>query len=132
LRTIWRREQSLLEAGDLSGATDLMVDTWLGPDADQDHRALLRTMQRRAYEVQVTGGDDGEPEDWPVTMAEITVPVTVVVGQLDHPFFRATARALAEGLPDAHLVELPWAGHLPSLERPAETARLVAAALGSR
>jgi 3-oxoadipate enol-lactonase len=54
----------------------------------------------------------------------------VVVGHHDLSFFRATARVLADGLPHADLVELAWAGHLPSLERPAETARLVATALG--
>jgi 3-oxoadipate enol-lactonase len=66
----------------------------------------------------------------PVDLARITASVTVVVGHHDLSFFRATARVLADGLPHADLVELAWAGHLPSLERPAETARLVATALG--
>jgi 3-oxoadipate enol-lactonase len=131
LREIWRQEESLVEAGDLTGATDLMVDAWLGPDADEDHRALLWTMQRRAYDLQVDAGDEATNRDLPVDLSRITAPATVVVGTLDLPFFRATARVLADGLPHADLVELPWAGHLPSLERPAETARLVAAALGS-
>jgi 3-oxoadipate enol-lactonase len=130
LRDVWRHERSLVEAGDLAGATDLMVDTWLGPEADDQHRALLRDMQRRAYDLQVAAGDEGETRDLPVTMGKIMCPVTVVVGHLDLSFFRTTARALADGLPHADLVELPWAGHLPSLERPAETARLVATALG--
>jgi len=65
----------------------------------------------------------------PVDLGRILMPVTVLVGQHDLPFFRTTARVLADGLPEAELVELPWAGHLPSLERPAETARLVATAL---
>ena len=38
---------------------------------------------------------------------------------------RATADALAAAVPHAELVPLPWAGHLPSLERPSETAELV-------
>jgi len=129
LRDVWRREQSLIQNGDLAGATDLMVDTWLGPDADDDHRALLRAMQRRAFELQVAAGDDVTNRDLPVDLGRILMPVTVIVGQHDLPFFRTTARVLADGLPEAELVELPWAGHLPSLERPAETARLVATAL---
>ena len=48
-----------------------------------------------------------------------------VVGGHDLPFFRATAAALVAGLPHSDLVDLPWAGHLPSLERPGETAELV-------
>jgi len=43
----------------------------------------------------------------------------------DLAFFRATARALTDRLPAARLVELAWAAHLPSLERPEETGRLV-------
>ena len=39
------------------------------------------------------------------------------------------ADVLAEQLPDARRVRLPWAGHLPSLERPLETAHLVRASL---
>ena len=65
-----------------------------------------------------------------MTLTRIVAPATVVAGHHDLPFFRATARALADGLPHADLVELDWARHLPSLERPAQTARLVAAALG--
>jgi 3-oxoadipate enol-lactonase len=129
LREVWRQEEALVEAGDLAGATDLMVDVWLGPDADEDGRGLLWTMQRRAYDLQVEAGDDVTHRDLPVDLPRVVAPVTVVVGSLDLPFFRATARVLADGLPHADLVELPWAGHLPSLERPAETARLVAAAL---
>jgi len=129
LRAVWRQEQSLVEIGDLAGATDLMVDTWLGPDADEEHRALLWEMQRHAFEVQVAAGDDVTNRDLPVDLARITAPVSVIFGSLDLSFFRSTARALADGLPHAELIELPWAGHLASLERPAETARLVATAL---
>ena len=57
------------------------------------------------------------------------MPTTVVVGGHDFAFFDATARALVARLPHGVLVELPWAGHLPSLERPAETAALVLDAL---
>lgn len=130
LRAVWRKEASLVEAGDLAGATALMVDTWVGPEADDEHRALVRDMQRRAYDLQLAADDDEEAPDLPVALSSIDAPVTVVVGQHDHAFFKATARALVDGLPRADLVELPWAGHLPSLERPVETARLVAAVLG--
>ena len=130
IREVWRQERMLVEIGDLDGATDLMVDTWLGPDADDDHRALLWNTQRHAFELQVAAGDEAGNRDLPISLAGITVPVTVVVGRHDLSFFRNTARALADGLACADLVELPWAGHLPSLERPTETAQLVATALG--
>ena len=128
LRDFWSREGALLEAGDLDGATDLNVATWLGDEAAEDHRDLLWRMQRNAFDVQAKAGDV-EGRELPVDPARITAPTTVVVGAHDLPFFRDTARILAERLPRAELVELPWAAHLPSLERPFETAHLVRASL---
>lgn len=130
LREVWRKERSLVESDDLDGATHLMVDTWLGPDAQDDSRALLWTMQRHAFDLQAAAGAHGANRELPVDLTGITAPVNVVVGSHDFSFFRETARALAGGLPHADLVELPWAGHLPSMERPWETARLVVDALG--
>ena len=46
------------------------------------------------------------------------MPTRVVVGLRDQPFFVDTGRELARRLPSAELEELPWAGHLPTLERP--------------
>lgn len=132
LRALWREEGELVEAGDLDAATALNVRAWIGPEADDQARALLGRMQRRALEVQVAAGDDVVVRELPVTPVALTVPTTVVVGGHDFAFFRATARTLADLIPHATLVELPWAGHLPSLERPAETAELVLDALRER
>lgn len=128
LRALWRDEEALLDAGDLDGATELNVRGWLGPEADgaaQDH---LRLMQRAALEQQVAAGDV-EARELPVDLERLAMPTLVVVGGHDRPFFVGNARALAERLPDARLVELPWAGHLPTLERPAEAEELVREAL---
>ena len=46
LRPVWAEENQLLEAGDVDAATDLMVRSWIGPDADDDARELLRDMQK--------------------------------------------------------------------------------------
>jgi len=50
----------------------------------------------------------------------------VVTGQHDVDLFQQVAQHVAASIRRAELVELPWAGHLPSLERPEETATLVA------
>lgn len=128
LRAFGREEGALVEAGDLAGATDLNVTTWLGPDATDDARELVWRMQRGAFELQEKAGEV-DNRDLPVDLSRIAAPATVMVGEHDFPYFRATARALVAGLPHADLVELPWAGHLPSLERPLETAHLVRASL---
>jgi pimeloyl-ACP methyl ester carboxylesterase len=88
-------------------------------------------MQRRALEVQVAAGDV-EARELAVTPDALTMATTILVGGHDFAFFAATARTLTDLLPRADLVELPWAGHLPSLERPDETAALVRDALRDR
>ena len=128
LRAFWAEEERLLDAGDLDAATDLNVRTWLGPDAHNDMRELLREMQHDALVAQVAAGDV-EHRELPVQLDRLTMPTTVVTGLRDLTFFVDTARALADRLPASRLVELAWAAHLPSLERPAETGRLVRRAL---
>lgn len=128
LRSFWRAEAALLEAGELDAAADVNVATFLGPDAAEDARALLWRMQRGILQHQADAGEV-EAGELPVDLGRLTMPVTVVTGALDLPFFVETARELSRVLPAADLVELPWAGHLPSLERPLETAHLVRAAL---
>ncbi len=51
-------------------------------------------------------------------LATITVPALVIVGREDALTPPPGARAMAEGIPDARLVEVPRAGHLSPLENP--------------
>jgi pimeloyl-ACP methyl ester carboxylesterase len=124
LRALWADENRLLEAGDVDGATDLTVRRWIGPEADDDARELLRTMQKRAYDVQLAAGDV-DNEEWPVEPEKISAPVRLITGGHDFRFFTDCADYLAERLPNAERVELPWAGHLPTLERPADALDLI-------
>ncbi|MFJ9808434.1 alpha/beta fold hydrolase [Streptomyces sp. NPDC101158] len=128
LRAFFGRENALLEADDLPGAVDLNVDFWLGPDAGAEARDLVRRMQARAFELQLAAPEEFEPRSADVTdadLASIGVPVLAVTGAHDVADFRAVATRLAGLLPDVRHVELDWAGHLPALERPEETTRLI-------
>lgn len=118
LRAFGDQEDKLLEAGDVDGATDLNVQTWVGPEADEATRAKVREMQRHAFEVQLAGDDDVEPIRFETDLGAITARTLVVAGALDLPDFPEIAAKVAENLLNAQLVELDWAGHLPSLERP--------------
>jgi 3-oxoadipate enol-lactonase len=60
-----------------------------------------------------------------VELGAVQAPTLVAVGEHDKPDFRAIAERLARELPNAELVVIGGAGHLPPLERPAETAALV-------
>lgn len=125
LRAFAEREDALLEAGDLDAATELNVVTWLGPDADEAAKAQVRAMQRHAFELQ-----SGPAEDFGVAPVErdlsgIVAPTLVVSGAHDFRDFGDAAARLAKTLPRARRVDLPWAGHLPNLERPDEITRLL-------
>ncbi|MER7765454.1 alpha/beta hydrolase [Kitasatospora sp. NPDC096140] len=123
LRAFGDREEELIEAGDIDGAVALNVDTWLGPEATAEVREGVRLMQRHAFDVQMeaTVGPDKEEVD----LSSVTVPALAVGGAHDLPDFREIAETLAAVLPNARHLELPWAGHLPSLERPEETTALL-------
>ena len=119
LRAFGDREDALLEAGDVAGATELNVDLWLGPEADGRTRDAVRTMQRHAFEVQLAAADvECEPFRPEIDLTRITAPALLVSGAHDLPDFRQIAVHLAGLLPQARHLELDWAGHLPSLERP--------------
>jgi 3-oxoadipate enol-lactonase len=121
LEAFGAEEDRLLEAGELAAAVDLNVRTFLGPEVPAATRESVATMQRRAFEVQLAAAaQQPEPvqERVDVEPADIAVPTTVVCGGRDFAHFRAVGSALAQRIPGADLVDLPWAGHLPSLERP--------------
>jgi pimeloyl-ACP methyl ester carboxylesterase len=125
-------EERLLEAGECDKAVELNVNTWLGPSADDSTRALVRDMQTRAFALDAAAEELSptvqlaRPE---LDLAALTMPSLVVSGHHDLLWFQQTAQHLARQLPHVELVNLEWAGHLPSLERPRETASLVAAFL---
>ncbi|QNE20736.1 alpha/beta hydrolase [Kribbella qitaiheensis] len=128
LRAFGAEEDRLLEAGDVDGATDLNVRTWLGPEADDEAHELLRIMQKRAFDVGLAVGDLDQ-EEYEVDPKVLTMPVKLFHGTHDLDYFHHCATHLAAQLPQVDHVELPWAGHLPTLERRAEGIELVRAAL---
>lgn len=117
------QEEALLKAGDVDGAVELEVSAWLGPEASDDARNLLRVMQRRAYDVYLAAeeaGDEPSVTRVEVEPAAIAANTLIVSGAHDIDLFQTIARHLTHTIPRARLVTLPWAGHLPSLERPDE------------
>ncbi|MFI9327040.1 alpha/beta fold hydrolase [Kitasatospora sp. NPDC052868] len=125
LRAFGDREDSLLEAGDVAGAVELNVDTWLGPDAQEAVRDELRGMQRHAFDVQLAAPEGAGRIAVETDLSAIKAPCLAVSGGHDLADFRQIAARLPDLLADARHLELPWAGHLPGLERPAAVADLL-------
>jgi len=62
-------------------------------------------------------------------LGELKMPVLLLWGEDDALVPAAVGRQLAENLPDAHYHQLAGCGHLPTLEKPAESAALFSAFL---
>ncbi|MEV6550567.1 alpha/beta hydrolase [Streptomyces sp. NPDC051597] len=125
LRAFGEREDTLIETGDIAGATDLNVDAWVGPEADQAVRELVRRMQRNAFDVQLAAEEEFGQIRVETDPASIKAPALLVSGGHDFADFHDIAVRLTGLLGDARHVALPWAGHLPSLERPDEVNSLL-------
>ncbi|MGR6920379.1 alpha/beta fold hydrolase [[Actinomadura] parvosata] len=125
LRDYWNEENRLLEAGDVQGATELNARLLLGPEASPENRRRMMAMQRHAFEVQLAADPEPEQTEREVSLPGVDAPALVVAGGHDLPFFQESARHVAAALPQGRLLELPWAGHLPALERPEEISALL-------
>ncbi|WFB05847.1 alpha/beta hydrolase [Streptomyces sp. LX-29] len=130
LRSFDEQEEALFEAGDLTGAVELNVETWLGPEADGEVRERVRGMQRHAFEVQSAAEEEFDPAETRVDLSRIKAPCLAVSGAHDLADFREIAARLPERISGARHLELSWAGHLPSLERPGAVADLMTRFLG--
>jgi 3-oxoadipate enol-lactonase len=121
VRAYAREEEELLERGDLHAAAVVNADFWL---EDRSLRDRVIEMQERAFELQ----SESEAEERQVESIElgaVRAHTLVAVGELDKPDFHAIAERLATEIPGAEHRVIEGAGHLPALERPGETARLV-------
>jgi 3-oxoadipate enol-lactonase len=116
-----KEEEGLLEQGDLRGAAILNADFWLESDEPRDR---VIAMQERAFELQAESEAESiEPET--IDLTRVTARTLVAVGALDKRDFHEIAARLAREIPGATSAVIEGAGHLPSLERPEQTARLV-------
>lgn len=99
-----------------------------GPDCDPgDARTLRLIRQAKAVPRETVTASLRLLAERPSVMDrlhEITVPVSVVVGDHDRVFPAARSRTLSSRLVDARLHVLPDVGHAVVVERPAAAARL--------
>ena len=115
------REEALIEEGEFRAAAEWTADFWLD---DPSHRDRVIEMQERAYHLQA----ESEAEETgaeSIDLSAVRARTLVVVGELDKADFHCISERLAREIPDARRVVVEGAGHLPSLERPAETSRLI-------
>jgi pimeloyl-ACP methyl ester carboxylesterase len=126
MESVFEREEEMVERGELREAAELMGDVWV---EDASVRDRVIEMQERAFRLQL---ESKAELDFPETidLDAITARTLVVVGELDKPDLLAIAERLQREIPDARHAVIEGSGHLPALERPDETARVVREFLG--
>jgi len=122
-------EEELVERGDLAAAAAQQARMWLAAGAEPAVRELTQAMTIRSYEQQLPL-EESVQATWPQPpaaerVADIAAPTLVIVGTEDVADILAMADHLAAQIPGARLATIEGAGHLPSLERPAELNRLL-------
>ena len=126
-------EDELLGRGDLAGAAELNLRTWVdglhrAPDqVDPAVRERVREMQMDVFGVDVPDDAEDEPLEPPAMkrLEEIRVPTLIITGELDQPDFLEIADTLATRIPGAVKVVIPGVAHLPSMEKPERFNRIV-------
>jgi 3-oxoadipate enol-lactonase len=116
-----RQEEELLEQGELHAAAVLNADFWL---EDAGHRDRVIDMQENAFRVQ-SESEAEEVATESIDLGAVKARTLVAVGELDKPDFHRVADRLVGEIAGARRLLIEGAGHLPSLERPAETSRLI-------
>lgn len=113
------------EAGDLDRAVDMELQIWIDgvgrpPEAVaagvREHvREMNRAVWERSAETEEVVDLDPPAEQ---RLAEIRVPVLIVVGAHDVPDVQATADLLQRLIPGARYISIPGAAHHPQMEQP--------------
>ncbi len=120
----------------LEGAgIEAFVDRWERLPLFESHRALpdeVRDRLRRSrlscdpagLAASLRGMGSGSQPWLGGRLAELRMPVAIIVGALDSKFLKI-GRELAAKIPEARLWTIPGSGHTPHLERPDEFNRLI-------
>lgn len=125
-------------AGDLERVAELEAQVWfdgMGRTADEVDpamRALALDMNRLAlaHDARKLGQRLPDAETPAVErMTELAVPVLIVIGEHDVPYILAAADYMVANLPNARLVVIQDAAHLPNMDHPDEFGAAVGAFL---
>ncbi len=119
-----------IAAGDASDFLDEFVAGLVGPSSRARAPRVLAELRAIAAEAapEALAGCLAGMRDRPDSSAllpALAVPTLVIVGQEDSLTPPAASRSMAAALPRATLVEIPSAGHTPSMERPIPTAEAI-------
>lgn len=122
------------KAGELEQVAEFEVRLWVDghtrtPDqVDGAIRDKVRAMNLIALHNEKLGLGQERPLDPPAMerLADLSIPVMALVGDLDMPDIVAATRLMANQITGARQVIMPGTAHLPNMEQPARFNRIVA------
>ena len=126
--------EAAYKAGQLDLVAELETQIWfdgMGRTPKQVNPAMRRLayeMNRLALSHEATGLGKRTPDvQTPAVqrLAELDIPVLVIVGTHDTPYLLAAADYMVEKIPSAHKVVIEDAAHLPNMDHPDEFYRAV-------
>lgn len=137
LKQFWQQEEAALAAGDLAQATELNLALWVdGPRRGSEQvnprvRQRVGEMQLAIFQMEIPDDID-EVELAPPAigrLAELAMPVQVLVGDLDLEEKLDLADQLRDEVPHCEKVVIPGAAHMLNMEQPERFNRHVQAFL---
>jgi pimeloyl-ACP methyl ester carboxylesterase len=133
--------EKAIDSGDLDLACELETQIWFD-GVGRTPRQVDRRMRRLAYAMnRLALAHDAQQlgrrlrdADVPAAgrLAELRVPVLIVVGEHDVPFIHAAAEYMAARLPSASRIDIANAAHLPNMDQPEEFRRVLSDFLDRR
>jgi 3-oxoadipate enol-lactonase len=123
---LWGAMEAAEHASEWQRVAELDVRLWVdGPlqpagRADATVRQKVYNMALHNYTVTQVVGATSQPLYPPTSerLAELTMPILAIVGDLDTAETAAAAELLANGAPDVRVEHFADAAHLPNMERP--------------
>lgn len=125
----WNDRIGKIRAGGLSSVAGGVSRRWFSPAYPEREPAAFEgytnMLRRTPLEGYLGACAALRDEDLTPRLPEVQLPTLVLCGTEDGATPPELSRALADGLPRAEYREIPAAGHLPPLEQPDETSRLL-------
>ena len=112
---------ALVERDGVAALVERQLAALLSPSASETVRQEVRELGRQSSEGVCAGIRAlRDRPDRQAELAAIDCPTLVIAGTEDKVSPLAEVAAMARAIPNARLTEIPGAGHLSNLERPAE------------
>ncbi len=129
--TMWQERAALARAQGMEPFVQPVLARWVTENfLDAPEAEGLRAMLRRTAPEGYAGAAEAlAVADMTGSTPALRLPALVLVGEHDVATPPAAARELQAAIPGAELVELPGVAHIPTMQRPDDVTRAIAAFL---